>query len=118
LAFIAPTLVQAAIDGRLPAASEWRPYVISPLNGPVNTKDLACPHKFLASRRATPGPEFFRPETRSKFRRISPARDPIFKIGRRTGHDKAACSRKISAIRDPGDCVVGPGGLEPPTRPL
>ena len=65
-----------------------------------------------------PGTEFFRPETKPKFRPVSPARDQISKTVRRTGRANAACSRKVSVIRDSGDCVVGPGGLEPPTRPL
>ena len=43
---------------------------------------------------------------------------PIAKITRRIGRANAGFSRKVSVTRDPGNCVVGPGGLEPPTRPL
>ena len=53
-----------------------------------------------------PGTEFFRPETKPKFRVVSPARDQISKIVRRTGRVNAACSHKVSVIRDLGDCVV------------
>jgi hypothetical protein len=53
-----------------------------------------------------PGTEFFRPETKPKFRVVSPARDQISKIVRRTGRPNAAYSRKVSAIRDSADCVV------------
>jgi hypothetical protein len=58
-----------------------------------------------------PGTEFFRPETKPKFRVVSPARDQISKIVRRTGRVNAACSHKVSVIRDSEDCVVGPGGV-------
>ena len=64
------------------------------------------PIRFPVSRQAAPGPEFFRPETKPKFRPVSPARDQISKIVRRTGRANAACSRKVSVIRDSGDCVV------------
>ena len=62
--------------------------------------------KFPVSRHAAPGPEFFRPETKAKFRPISPARDQRPDIERRTGRANAACSRKVSVIRDLGDCLV------------
>jgi hypothetical protein len=65
-----------------------------------------------------PGTEFFRPETKPKFRPVSPARDQISKTVRQTGRANAASSHKVSVTRDSGNCVVGPGGLELPTRPL
>src|SRR5262249_52314274 len=73
---------------------------------PSIRKTWAVLIRFLVSRQAARGPEFFRPETRSKFRPISPAGDQISKNEGRTGRDNVACSRKVSAIRDPGDCVV------------
>ena len=83
-----------------------QPCAISPLNGPANTRDLAWPHKISGFKARAPGPEFFRPETKPKFRPVSPARDQISKIVRRTGRANAAHSRKVSVIRDLGDCVV------------
>ena len=95
-------------------ALEWRPCVISPLNGPANTRDLAWPYKIsdFKSRRA--GPEFSRPETKPKFSPgLAGQRDQTSKIVRRTGRANAACSRKVSVIREGyGNCVVGPRGLE------
>jgi hypothetical protein len=44
-------------------------------------------------------------------------RRPYFEDNR-IGRANAGFSRKVSVIRDSGNCVVGPGGLEPPTRPL
>jgi hypothetical protein len=61
-----------------------------------------------------PGTEFFRPETKPKFRVVSPARDRISKIVRRTGRVNAACSHKVSVIRDSGDCVVADAVLVEP----
>ena len=61
-----------------------------------------------------PGTEFFRPETKPKFRPVSPARDQISKIVRRTGRANAACSHKVSVIRDSGDCVVADAVLVEP----
>jgi hypothetical protein len=61
-----------------------------------------------------PGTEFFRPETKPKFRVVSPARDQISKIVRRTGRVNAACSHKVSVIRDSGDCVVADAVLVEP----
>ncbi|MFZ2091999.1 MAG: hypothetical protein WAU99_09705, partial [Pseudolabrys sp.] len=46
------------------------------------------------------------PETKSKFRAAVPARDQISKIVCRTARANAACSRKVSVIRDSGNCVV------------
>ena len=66
------------------------------------------------SRQSAPGPEFFRPETKPKFRPVSPARDQISKIMRRTGRANAACSRKVSVIRDSGNCVVADAVLVEP----
>ena len=60
-----------------------------------------------------PGPEYFRPETEPKFRPVSPTRGQIPEIVRRTGRVNAACSRKVSVIRDSGNCVVGPGVVAP-----
>ena len=67
---------------------------------------LAWPHKISGFKTVAPGPEFFRPETKPKIRPVSPARDQISKIVRRTGRANAAFSRKVSVIRDSGDCVV------------
>ena len=53
-----------------------------------------------------PGTEFFRPETKPKFRPVSPARDQISKTVRRTGRANAACFHKVSVTRDLGDCLV------------
>src|SRR6478609_2837722 len=64
------------------------------------------PIRFLVSRHVAPGPEFFWPETESKFRPVSPAGDRIAKIIRRAGPANAACSHKVSVIRDSGDCLV------------
>jgi hypothetical protein len=64
------------------------------------------PIRFPVSRQAAPGPEFLRPETNPKFRVVSPARDQISKIRRRKGRANAGCSRKVSVIRDSGNCVV------------
>jgi hypothetical protein len=64
------------------------------------------PIRFPVSRQAAPGPEFLRPETKPKFRPVSPARDQIPKITCRTGRANAAYSRKGSVIRDSGNCVV------------
>ena len=49
-----------------------------------------------------PGTEFLRPETKPKFRPVSPARDQISKTVRQTGRANAACSDKVSVIRDSG----------------
>ena len=64
------------------------------------------PIRFPVSRPAAPGPEFLRPETEPTFRPVSPARNLISKIRRRTGRANAGCSRKVSVIRDSGNCVV------------
>ena len=70
--------------------------------------------RFPISGRVTPGPEFFRPETKSRFRSVSPARDQISKIVCRTARANAACSRKASVIRDSRNCVVADAvGFEP-----
>jgi ketosteroid isomerase-like protein len=70
------------------------------------------------NRHYEPGTEFFRPETKSKFRLVSPARDQISKIVRRTGRANAACSRKVSVIRDSGNCVVADAvQVEPVSTP-
>jgi len=69
-------------------------------------------------KQAAPGPEFLRPETKPKFRPISPAGGQIPKITCGTSRLNAGFSRKVSVIRDSGNCVVGPGGLEPPTNRL
>ena len=58
-----------------------------------------------------PGTEFFRPETKPKFRPVSPARDRISKTVRQTGRANAACSHKVSVTRNSGDCLVGPGDV-------
>jgi hypothetical protein len=63
-----------------------------------------------------PGTEFFRPETKRKFRPVSPARDQISKTVRRTGRANAGFSRKVSVTRDSGNYVVGPGVL--PLKPF
>ena len=62
--------------------------------------------RFLVSRHAAPGPEYFGLETKPKFRPVAPARDLLSKITRRTGRANAACSRKVSVIRDSRNCVV------------
>ena len=59
-----------------------------------------------------PGTEFSRPETRLRIRHIPPAGDRLAKITRRIGRANAAFSRKVSVIRDLGDCVVVLRGLE------
>ena len=61
-----------------------------------------------------PGTEFFRPETKPKFRPVSPARDQISKTVRRTGRANAACSHKVSVTRDSGDCLVADAVLVEP----
>ena len=60
---------------------------------------------------ATPGPELCWPETKHEHGSIPPARDQISKIVGRPGRANAALSRKVSAIRDLENCVVGPGTL-------
>jgi len=64
------------------------------------------PIRIAVSRQVAPGPEFFRPKTKPKFRPVWPARDQISKIVRQTGRGHAAYSRKVSGIRDSGNCVV------------
>jgi hypothetical protein len=98
------------MDGYL-GALEWRPCAISPLNGPANTRDLDYPPMMSGFKQAAPGPEFFQPETKPKFRPVSPARDQIPKNTCRIGRANAGFSRKGSINRDSGNCVVGPGGL-------
>jgi hypothetical protein len=61
-----------------------------------------------------PGTEFFRPETKPKFRPLSPARDQISKTVRRTGRANAACFHKVSVTRDSGDCLVADAVLVEP----
>ena len=56
--------------------------------------------------RSTPGPEFFRPETKPTFRPASPAGDQISKVVCHKSPASAAFSRKVSASGDLGDCVV------------
>ena len=59
------------MDGYLGALGSL-PCTISPLNGLANTRDLAWPHRFLAIRRAAPGPKLFWPETKPRIW-VSPA---------------------------------------------
>src|SRR5512139_4100849 len=94
------------------AALAWRPCVTSPLNGPANTSGLDWPHKMSGFKQAAPGPEFFGPETKPKFRRLSPARDQIPKIICRTGRANAGFSRDGSVTKDSGNCVVETRGLK------
>ena len=87
------------MDGYL-VALESRACAISPLNGPANTRDLACPHNMSGFKQAAPGPEFFEPETKPKFRPVLPARDQISKMVRRIGRANAGFPHKVSGIRD------------------
>jgi hypothetical protein len=51
-------------------------------------------------------PEFFRSETGPRIRHVPPAGEQIAKITRRIGRASAGFSRKVSVIRDQGNCVV------------
>ena len=108
LAFLAPNLVQAAVDGRLP-----RGVGIANLRDAPAEWSRQYARLGLASRSSVgitaPGTEFSRPETRPRIRHIPPAGDRIAKITRRIGRANAGLSRKVSVIRDSGNCVVGPG---------
>ena len=73
---------------------------------PPIQKTWPVPIRFPISRQVAPGPEFFQPETKPKFRPVSPLRDQISKIVRRTGRVNAGLSRKVSGIRDSRDCLV------------
>jgi hypothetical protein len=65
-----------------------------------------------------PGTEFFRPETGSQIRRIPPAGDPTAKTTRRICRANAGFSRKVSGIRDWGNCVVADAvRVEPVSTP-
>jgi len=69
-------------------------------------------------KQAAPGPEFLRPETKPKFRPISPAGGQIPKITCGTSRLNAGFSRKVSVIRDSGNCVVADAvDLEPVSNP-
>ena len=59
LAFIAPTLVQATAEGRLPRGIGVATVRISPLNGPANTRDLAWPHKISSFKAVCAGTRIF-----------------------------------------------------------
>src|SRR6185436_10638675 len=73
---------------------------------PPSPETWPGPIRFLVLRESPPGPEFFRPETKPKFRPVPPARDRVSKIVCRTGRANAAFSRKVSGNRDSGNCVV------------
>src|SRR6478672_9807849 len=53
-----------------------------------------------------PGTGFFRPETGPRTRHIPPAGRRTAKTTRRIGRANAGFSRKVSGIRDWGNCVV------------
>ena len=59
LAFIAPTLIQAAVDGQLPRGIGVAAVRDSPLNGPANTRDLAWPHKISDFKTGRAGTRIF-----------------------------------------------------------
>jgi hypothetical protein len=98
LAFLAPNLVQGAVDGRLPrgvgianlrdAPAEWsRQYA---------RLGLASSSMGITAL----GTEFFRPETGPRIRHIPPAGDRIAKITPRIGRANAGFSHKVSVTRD------------------
>ena len=74
------------------------------------------PIRIPVLRQSAPGPEFFRSETGPRIRHVPPTGEQIAKITRRIGRATAGFSRKVSVIRDSRNCVVGLGGLEPPTN--
>ena len=76
------------------------------------------PIRIPVLRQSAPGPEFFRSETGPRIRHVPPTGEQIAKITRRIGRATAGFSRKVSVIRDQGNCVVGLVGLEPPTDRL
>ena len=98
LAFLAPKLVQAAVDGRLPVASASQICGMRRPNGPGNTPGSGS--RFLI-RHHGPGTEVFRLETKPKFRPISPSRDQM-SLGCPT---RAKSIRRIFRMRL---CVRGP----------
>ena len=76
---------------------------------PANTRGSGSRRKRFPSMGITaPGTEFFRPETKPKFRPVSPARDQISKTVRRTGRANAAlfsqslCDRRFRGLRGGG----------------
>ena len=103
LAFLAPNLVQAAVEGACPVASASQICEMPRPHGPCNTRGSGSRRKALSSIGITaPGIEFFRPETGPRIRHIPPAGDQITKIARRRGRANAGLSRTVSVIRDSG----------------
>ena len=89
LAFIAPTLVQAAVDGRLPRGIGVATVRDFPLNGPANTRDLAWPHKISGFKAGRRRDQNFSGRRLSPNFHSPPARDQISKIVCRTSRANA-----------------------------
>ena len=126
LAFLAPDLVKAAIEGRLPAAWASPGSAICPPNGRASTRCSASPrHNRAHSNRSLPrqspfpGNGISRPETNAAENAcptaiaVSQRPNALTKARQLRGYLPTFGKSPLAR-----DCVVGPGGLEPPTRPL
>jgi hypothetical protein len=107
LAFLAPNLVQAAVDARLPRGVGIANLRDAPAEWSLQYARLGLtPWAFSSKGIIAPGTGFFRPETGPQIRHIPPARDRTTKTTRRIGRANAGFSRKVSVIRDSENCVV------------
>jgi hypothetical protein len=115
LAFLAPNLVQAAVDGRLPRGvgianlRDRRPM------GPGNTPGSGS--RSLSRHHGAWNRIFSARETRPRIRHIPPARDQIPKNVSNRPRQRGLFSQRLNKQRF-GELRGGPGGLEPPTDRL
>src|SRR5712675_1541177 len=84
----------------------------------IRSSSAATIGALISLQSLAPGTEFSRPETKRLNRPFFLPRDRLAHIIRHTMPPNAAFSREVSENAKLQECVVGPAGLEPATRPL